>query len=45
MGTDSRHYTLAKNDVVVVLNLDAKALCKRRAASSIAMPEVDETIK
>ena len=31
VGTDSHHYTLAKNDVVTLPDLHAKVLCKRRA--------------
>ncbi len=37
MGTDSHHYTLVKNDVVTLPNLNAKVLCKRRAVSSVAI--------
>ena len=37
MGADSHHYTLAKNDVVTLPNLNAKVLCKRRAVSPVAI--------
>lgn len=37
MGADSHHYTLAKNDVVTLPNLNAKVLCKRRVVSPVAI--------
>lgn len=37
VGTDSHHYTLAKNDVVTLPDLHAKVLCKRRAVLPVAI--------
>lgn len=36
---------LAKNDVMMLLNLDANVLCKLKMVSLIAMSEIGETIK
>ncbi len=38
VGTDSCHYTLAKNDVVTLPDLHAMVLCKRRAVLPVEMP-------
>lgn len=38
VGTDSCHYTLAKNDVVTLPDLHAMVLCKRRAVLLVEMP-------
>ncbi|RZN42158.1 MAG: DNA replication complex GINS family protein [Methanosarcinales archaeon] len=38
VGTDSCHYTLAKNDVVTLPDLHATVLCKRRAVLPVKMP-------
>ncbi len=39
MGTDSYHYTLAKNDVVVLPNLNANVLCKRRVVLPVTIKQ------
>ncbi len=38
VGADSNHYTLAKNDVLTLPDLNASVLCKRRAVLPIAIP-------
>jgi len=40
VGTDSCHYTLAKNDVVTLPDLHATVLCKRRAVLPVEMSSV-----
>ncbi|MEA1908581.1 MAG: hypothetical protein U9N43_06065 [Euryarchaeota archaeon] len=40
VGTDSHHYTLAKNDVVTLPALHATVLCKRRAVLPVEMSSV-----
>jgi len=40
VGTDSHHYTLAKNDVVTLPDLHATVLCKRRAVLPVEMSSV-----
>jgi DNA replication factor GINS len=39
MGADSHHYTLAKNDVVILPNLNANVLCKRRVVSPVTIKQ------
>ncbi|MEA3282113.1 MAG: hypothetical protein U9Q68_06055 [Euryarchaeota archaeon] len=39
MGADSYHYTLAKNDVVVLPNLNANVLCKRRVVLPVTIKQ------
>jgi len=38
VGADSNHYTLAKNDVLTLPDLNSSVLCKRRAVLPIAIP-------
>ena len=37
VGADGNHYTLLRNDVVTLPNLNSRVLCKRRAVSPIAV--------
>jgi len=37
VGADGNHYTLLRNDVVTLPNLNSRVLCKRRAVSPIAL--------
>jgi len=39
MGADSYHYTLAKNDVVILPNLNANVLCKRRVVLPVTIKQ------
>ncbi|MEA1895601.1 MAG: hypothetical protein U9N36_10470 [Euryarchaeota archaeon] len=39
MGADSHHYTLAKNDVVLLPNLNANVLCKRRVVLPVTIKQ------
>lgn len=39
MGADSHHYTLAKNDVVILPNLNANVLCKRRVVLPVTIKQ------
>ncbi|MEA3325596.1 MAG: hypothetical protein U9Q37_10805 [Euryarchaeota archaeon] len=39
MGADNHHYTLAKNDVVILPNLNANVLCKRRVVSPVTIKQ------
>ncbi len=39
MGADSYHYTLAKNDVVLLPNLNANVLCKRRVVLPVTIKQ------
>ena len=39
MGADSYHYTLAKNDVVMLPNLNANVLCKRRVVLPVTIKQ------
>ncbi|KAF5415049.1 MAG: hypothetical protein C5S48_06755 [Candidatus Methanogaster sp.] len=39
MGADSYHYTLAKNDVVILPNLNANVLCKRRVVVPVTIKQ------
>jgi len=39
MGADSHHYTLAKNDVVILPNLNANVLCKRRVVLPVTLKQ------
>jgi len=39
MGADSHHYTLAKNDVAILPNLNANVLCKRRVVLPVTIKQ------
>lgn len=45
VGADGHHHTLARNDVVMLPDLNAEVLCKRRVASKVMMPQVSGTVK
>ena len=40
MGADSHHYTLAKNDVVMLPNINANVLCKRRVVLPVTIKQM-----